>query len=182
MFYWSIDDEIDLRILEPRHAPELFGLADRNRQHLSAWLPWIRTTHEVADTELFIRGALEQYAANKGFHAGIWYRAELAGAIGLHVIDWANRNVSLGYWLSADKQGSGIVTKAARAVTEHCFQELELHRVEIRCGVKNYKSQAVPLRLGFHEEGVLRQAQWLGDRWMDIVVYSKLASDPVEAQ
>jgi ribosomal-protein-serine acetyltransferase len=134
-------------------------------------------TREVADTERFIGAALEQHSANEGFAAGIWHDGELSGVIGLHRIDWANRSVSLGYWLDRHKQGRGIVTRAARAVVDDCFGRLELHRVEIRCGLENHRRRAIPPRLGFREEGVLRGAQWLGDRFTDIVIYGKLRED-----
>ena len=180
MFSWSIDEDIELRILEIRHVPELFTLTDGNRKHLVEWLPWVRETHSAADTERFVRAALRQFADGDGFHAGIWYQGELSGAIGLHRIDWFNRNVSLGYWVSADRQGKGLATAATSAVVEYSFTELDLHRVEIRCGLENHKSRAIPQKLGFRQEGVLRAAQWLGDRWTDIVVYGRLATDPME--
>jgi ribosomal-protein-serine acetyltransferase len=178
MFSWVIDNEIELRMLEVRHAAELFALTNRNRGYLSVWLPWVRMTHEVGDTERFVRSVMGQHAAGDGFSAGIWHRNELCGVIGLHKIDWPNRSVSLGYWVAKDKQGSGIITKATRVVVEYCFHQLDLHRVEIRCGVENQKSQAIPRRLGFRQEGILRQAQWLGDRWTDLLVFSRLATDP----
>jgi ribosomal-protein-serine acetyltransferase len=179
MFCWTIDDHTELRLLEMRHAPELFALTDRNRQYLANWLPWMHQTRTVQDTEEFLHAALKQHAANQGFHCGIWHNGEISGTVGLHVIDWPNRNVSLGYWVSQHKQGRGIVTKSTRAVVDHCFQELDLHRVEIRCGLENHRSRAIPVRLGFREEGVLRHAQWLGDRFADMVIYGKLATDPV---
>jgi ribosomal-protein-serine acetyltransferase len=180
MFSWRIDEQIELRMLEPHHSSELFSLADRNRKHLVTWLPWLRKTHRVEDTERFIRSTLEQYAAGDGFHAGIWHEEELCGAIGLHRIDWTNRNVSLGYWIAEPKQGRGIMTKATAAVVEHCFRDLGLHRVEIRCGAENYRSQAIPERLGFHREGVVRGAQLIGERWIDLVVYGRLEGDRQE--
>jgi ribosomal-protein-serine acetyltransferase len=178
MFCWVVDDRIELRLLELRHAGDLFALASRNRAHLEEWLPWIHDTTKVEDTERFLRGALKQHSTNDGFHAGIWHDGELCGTVGLHKIDWTNRSVSLGYWVSLHKQGHGIVTRATRAVVEHCFEELDLFRVEIRCGLENHRSRAVPVRLGFQQEGVLRAGQWLGDRFSDIVVYGKLATDP----
>jgi ribosomal-protein-serine acetyltransferase len=172
-----VDDRTRLRLLQVDHAPALFSLADRNRARLSEWLPWMLHTHDAADTENFIRASLEQYAAREGFHAGIWHDGELCGAVGLHRIDWPNRSVSLGYWIAQDKQGLGIVTRSVAALVGHCFDELALHRVEIRCGAENRRSRAIPVRLGFREEGVLRDAQWLGDRFSDMVVYSRLRTD-----
>ena len=52
-----------------------------------------------------------------------------------------------------------------------------LHRLEIRCAVENHRSSAVPRRLGFLEEGILREAEWLYDHWVDLRVFSMLAQD-----
>jgi len=52
-----------------------------------------------------------------------------------------------------------------------------MHRVEIRCGTGNHRSCAVPERLGFTREGVLREAQWVSGRWVDLVVWGMLEQE-----
>ena len=60
------------------------------------------TTRTVEDLKNFIRGALKQFAHNKGFAAGIWHEDRLAGIIGYDPIDWENRSTELGYWLGEE--------------------------------------------------------------------------------
>lgn len=177
MFTFRLDGDAELRLFEERHAPALFALTDANREYLREWLPWLDATQSVEDTRGFIRGALLQFAENRGFQAGIWYRGELAGSVGYHYIDWANRSVELGYWLGAAFQGHGLMTKACRALVTHAFAELGLNRVAIRCATGNAKSCAIPERLGFQRDGILRQAERLYDQYVDLVVYSRLASE-----
>ena len=105
------------------------------------------------------------------------HRAEIAGAIGLHTIDAVNRSTSIGYWLDEAHSGRGIMTRACRAVVTAAFRDYGLHRVEIRCATGNYRSCAIPLRLGFVEEGLLRQAGFLCDRWVDLRVFSALEQE-----
>jgi ribosomal-protein-serine acetyltransferase len=69
------------------------------------------------------------------------------------------------------------MTDACRALVDYLFSELKLHRIEIRCATDNVKSWAVPKRLGFSKEGVLRQAQAFDGRFLDIEVYGLLAED-----
>jgi|GEM_PF-3402324 len=52
-----------------------------------------------------------------------------------------------------------------------------LSRVGILVATGNRRSRAIPERLGFREEGMLRQFQLVGDRYLDCVSYSMLASD-----
>ncbi len=66
---------------------------------------------------------------------------------------------------------------ACRALVDYLFFELKLHRIEIRCATGNAKSCAVPKRLGFSKEGVLRQAQAFDGHFLDIEVYGLLAED-----
>jgi ribosomal-protein-serine acetyltransferase len=52
-----------------------------------------------------------------------------------------------------------------------------LHRVEIRARVENARSRAVAERLGFKQEGVLRDEERVGDHYADRVLYAMLASE-----
>ena len=66
-----MDAEVELRVLTAAHAPALFALTDRNRDHLRRWLPWVDDTRSAKDTATFIRRGREQLRRNDGFQAGI---------------------------------------------------------------------------------------------------------------
>ena len=117
----------------------------------------------------------KQFASNNGFQAGIWYKQNLAGMIGCHGMNFANKSTSIGYWLGEGYQGKGIMTKTTKALVEYLLTELNLNRIEIRCAENNYKSRAIPERLGFTNEGTLRETEWLYDHYVDHVVYGMLA-------
>jgi ribosomal-protein-serine acetyltransferase len=177
MFRLIVDDEVDLRLLEERHAEALYALTDQNRQQLRRWLVWVDRTNSPADSAAFIRNGLYQFSNSDGFQAGIWFKDQLAGGIGFHYWDWNNRKTEIGYWLGATFQGQGVMTRACRAMVDYAFGELGLNRVQIRCARDNARSRAIPLRLGFTEEGALRQAEWLIDHFEDQIVYGILAEE-----
>ncbi len=171
MFRCQLRPGLDLRLLEERHAAEVFALVDRDRDYLREWLPWVDATHTEDDTLSFIRSSLERFGSNNGFAAGIWNQGQFCGVIGTHKIDWLNRRVEIGYWLSRESQGQGIVTEACRAIITHAFEELDLHLVDIHCGAGNEKSAAVPKRLGFKLEGTLGEALLLHGVYHDLLVF-----------
>jgi ribosomal-protein-serine acetyltransferase len=168
---------LEIRLFEEHHADGLCQLIDSNRASLREWLPWLDWSHTPADTAEHIRLSLERYRESNGFSAGIWIDDKLAGAIGLHAIDSRHRSSSLGYWLSENYRGSGAMTLACRAVVTAAFRHYNLHRIEIRCATGNKKSCAIAERLGFTREGVLREAEWLYDHFVDLNVYAMLEQD-----
>ena len=172
-----VDDDTGLCMLEERHAQELYDLVDANRSHLRAWLPWVDYERSVQDSKAFIKSALGQFASNEGFQLGIWYREQLAGVIGYHPINWSNRNVEIGYWLAQAFEGKGLMTRACRTLVTYAFDELGLNKVVIACATGNRRSCAIPQRLGFKQEGILRDAEWLYDHYVDHAVYGMLARD-----
>jgi ribosomal-protein-serine acetyltransferase len=104
----------------------------------------------------------------------------MAGIIGCVKMDLANRCCEIGYWLGDAYRGMGLMTAVCSALLDYLFDSLIMNRAEIRCAVDNVKSIAVPLRLGFKKEGVIRQAAWLNDRFIDLAIYGMLSKDWLE--
>ena len=167
-----------LRLFEESDADEVFALTDRNRAHLEPWLPWVPHTHGPADSLEYIRITRRQVADNDGLNVAIVDAGgAIAGTAGFHSVNWPNRATSIGYWLSADRQGQGLMTAAVRALIDHAFGVWDLHRIEIVAAVENVRSRAIPERLGFREEGIRRGGERHGDAYFDLVVYALLESE-----
>lgn len=176
-FVIPVDKEIELCLFKEADAAELFGLIERNREHLRQWLPWVDYETSIEDSQRFIERSLQNYLDNKSFDLGIHYRGQLSGVISFHTVDWPNRQVEIGYWLGSAFQGSGIMTKACRAMMDVAFHKLQLNRITILCASGNTRSRAIPERLGFIQEGVRRDGQWLYDHFVDLVMYSMLVRE-----
>lgn len=177
MFKYRVDHEIDLALLEINHAEELFQLISQSRDTLRQWLYFTDKILSVEDTHSFIETSLFNYEANDGFSAGIWYQDQLVGTIGFHRMDTINRKVEMGYWLGKSFEGKGIMTRSCKSMVQYAFVALNVNRIEIRAGVENTKSRAIPERLGFQLEGILRQAEWVNGRYIDDAVYGMLIKD-----
>ena len=129
------------------------------------------------DFEPIIPIWIKNYGDNNGFDAGIRYNGKLVGMVGLHYIDWKNSSTSIGYFLSEEAEGKGIITRTVSSLLNYLFETLKINRVEIQVAVNNLKSIAIPERLGFVSEGIRRDGQWLYDHFENLVTYSLLAKD-----
>jgi ribosomal-protein-serine acetyltransferase len=170
----SVTDSIELRQIAREDAEELTRLIDRNRPYLREWLPWLDNSTSIIDTVRFIGRSIEQAEDNNGLTLGIVCDGGLAGVIGQHYVDSLNRRTEIGYWIDFEHQGRGIVTRSTACLTDYAFREQDCNRVMLHCAVGNLKSRAVAERLGFVQEGILREAEWLYDHYVDLVVYSML--------
>jgi ribosomal-protein-serine acetyltransferase len=172
----AIRDGAVLRPFVTEDAAELTSVVAANREHLARWLPWA-ATYGYQDSVDYVAKTHAQLEVGDGFEGAIVVDGELVGGAGFHAVDRLNRSTSIGYWLTAEAQGSGLMTATVTALLDHAFHVWALHRVVIEAVVDNSRSRAIPERLGFTEEGVLRQAKLIRGRYEDAALYAMLASD-----
>ena len=168
---------LELRSLRMADASALFALVEANRAHLRRWLPWVDANTDAAHTRAFIRlhQSLEKRGEVRTY--GLWWKKTLVGVAGLHSLDPENESCAVGYWLATEAEGQGLMGRAVARLLDHAFCELDLHRIELRAGVRNRRSRALAERLGFRHEGTARGAQALRGRYIDLAVYALEAED-----
>jgi len=171
------DADIELELLAARHVQSIFSLVAQNRVFLRQWLSWADLSVSRDSTERFVHSAIEQNAEGRGPQYAVFFESELCGLCGFHSLDTRHRSGSLGYWLAESFCGRGIMTCAVRRVLKIGFAELQLRRIEIACATGNLKSRAIPERLGFYFEKVLRERELLNGRYVDHALYSMLAGE-----
>ena len=173
----NVSRTTNLALLNYEHKDELFRLLDKNRGHLREWLPWVDTNTTSADTETFIQSVIAQYNSGRGPQYVIYHVSIMCGVCGFLPIDRINRGGMIGYWLSQEFSGQGIMTGSVRKLLKVGFDDYNLNRIEIACATENFKSRAIPERLGFKLEGVLRGRENLYGKYVDHAIYSMLASE-----
>lgn len=174
MFKHVLSPQLYMEPVDRHHIPALFAETDRSRASLSPWLPWA-PHHTIANTRDYVEGKLRQHAEGRGFDCVIFYEGEVAGVVG-HV-GIRGRRSELGYWLGDRFVGKGIMTSCVRAVTQDAFQRLRLHRLEILCHKDNLRSRAIPERLGFQLEALMRGWICTENETADVALYARLATD-----
>lgn len=168
---------ITLKVIEPKDAPELFTLTDKNRDYLRKWLPWVDSTKEISDTNKYIRESLEKLDKGEGINFGIWLEDKLVGYIDFNYIHKINKSANIGYWLDQDYQGKGIMTESCKLTLSYGFKNLGLNRIGISHAAGNEKSSAIPNRLGFTKEGHFRKSGFVNGQFVDEIYYGLLADE-----
>ncbi|MBD0788297.1 GNAT family N-acetyltransferase [Vibrio sp. Y2-5] len=171
MFSLNIEKGLQLALVQPSFSPQYLEIVKREREYLSQWLAW--PTH--ADNEefflSFIKRSLHDYADGKSLVCAMFYEDELVGNISFNTINHDIKTVEIGYWLSEQYQGKGIVSKSVSTLIEIAFSEMNMQKVQISAAVENAPSRNVCERLGFNLEGIITCAENLNGRVVDHAVY-----------
>jgi ribosomal-protein-serine acetyltransferase len=174
---FQIDESTSLRVLREADAAELFALTDSNRSHLRLWLPWVDAVTCQQDTHAYLGTVVAQREAGLGPVFGILRAQILAGVVGFHPLDRFNRIGEIGYWLAERHQGHGVMTRSCRFLVRYGFHTLDLNRIQIPAATQNRRSRAIPERLGFKFEGILRERENLYGTFVDHAMYALLRSE-----
>ena len=144
---------------------------------LRPWMPWAQTEPTVEQTEENMRRAVAKFAAREDLRLQFHLKdGTFVGSSGLHRINWDVPKFEIGYWVRTSCAGRGYVTEAVAAIARLAFETLRAARVEIRCDEQNVRSRRVAERLGFAQEGTLRnQERDPRGELRNTVVYSKIA-------
>lgn len=176
----TVDTNIHLELIGDQHAEPLLTLVNNNRQHLRQWLPWVDGMQTVENFQAYINRCKMQYEEGTDYGYVIFLNNNVAGRIGIHYIHQHNKLGAIGYWLGEEFSGKGIITNACMALITHCFEEVGLTRIEIKCAVDNHKSAAIADRLQFRKEGILRQAELVNGKYLDLYLYSMLKEEWID--
>jgi len=171
---------ITLLPIEPADGPELWQAVDGSRSHLERWLPWVPFNNSPEASHRYAEACAADWDAGRAVRFAIRDRSsrELLGVVGLDSCVHLHRSCELGYWLKRDATGRGLMTDAARACMQYAFERMTAHRVRCAAATDNHASLRVIGRLGFRFEGIARQAEYVGSRWLDHAVFARLSTDP----
>ncbi len=174
----SIDFDFEFDMYKPaasfQVARDLYDVVNRNRDFFRPWLGWVDFVRKPED-EFDVAKSVASENTNKYL---LYENMRLRGMVGVVREDVSNKTVEIGYWLDKAANGRGVMTRAVEKVQNLAFEEGNANRVEIRCATENKASRAIPERLNFKLDGILRQAEVLPNGVIhDIAVYSKLRQD-----
>jgi len=106
----------------------------------------------------------------------------LVGRVTWHVVEYgpgSNSNaLRVGIALLPDARGRGIGAEAQRTLSEYLFSTTTAHRIEAGADIENLAEQRSLEKAGFTRDGLMREAQFRDGKRHDIVVFSRLRTDP----
>jgi len=172
-------ERLVIRCWEPSDAPLLKKAIDESREHLKPWMPWAHGDPE--DVQKYIE-RLRQYRGKfdlgQDYVYGIFNREEkiVLGGTGLHTrVGEGAREI--GYWIHKDYLGQGFATETVSALVKVAIKGDGINRVEIHCDPNNVRSAAVPKKLGFTLEAVLKKRQRSFDQWLDVMIWTLFSDE-----
>lgn len=174
-----VSSRLVLTPLEPPDARELWDAIESSRHHLQHWLPWVPYNDSEDASQRFASGSAADWDSGRALRFIIRDvgAQQLLGLVGFDNCVHLHRSCELGYWLHKEACGYGYMTEAADACLDFAFLRAGVHRVRCAAATTNTRSLAVIGRLGFHFEGIARQAEFVDSRWLDHAVFSRLATD-----
>lgn len=103
---------------------------------------------------------------------------KLLGVVYLLHIDWLNRSGEYGIQIGdTASQGIGVGFQATVKILEHAFNDLNLHRVQMKVLDNNERAIRLYKKVGFIEEGKLRKAIFKNGQYMDLICMAILKEE-----
>ncbi len=173
-------ERVLIRPYRESDAQVLVEAVSESRKHIRPWLHFADAHQTVEESRDWIIQQQAKFLLRDDMSFNLCDKASgrMIGGTALHTRNWKARYFEIGYWLRVSATGHGYTTEAVKLLTEYAFTHLQANRVEIRCDVRNTQSAAVAQRLGFVQEGRLRnQGVDTFGNLRDLLVFALIPSD-----
>jgi ribosomal-protein-alanine N-acetyltransferase len=169
-------DHLQLRPISEKDIAALFNLFSSEKVTRFMDIERLINVSEALQLVTFFR---EKLLSGEGMRWGIYQEDNdtLIGTCGLHHINKTHYKAEMGYDLLPAFWGKGIMTAALNRLLQYAFEELALNRIEAVVDPANKLSILLLQRLGFQQEGLLRQAFFQKGHFVDTYMFSLLSSD-----
>ena len=123
------------------------------------------------------------FAGHEKNGTGIWWAVcdrstgEFLGSGGLCDLSREHGKAEVGYWLLPEHWGRGYMKEGMKAILDHAFDVLELHRIEGFVENENKNCKRALDKIGFVYEGTMRDCEVKDGAYISVDFYSKLKGE-----
>jgi ribosomal-protein-alanine N-acetyltransferase len=120
-----------------------------------------------------------RFKNKKGIRWGIHLKDtnKLVGTCGYQSLNIQSLRAEIGYEMSKDFWGQGLMKEALKAIIDFGFNNLSLNRIQALVESDNKNSIHLLHRIEFCEEGILREYECCKGIFKDLTILSLLKSD-----
>lgn len=145
----DVGDGLTLRRIVEDDLPALVDAVNASLDALRPWMEWAQQPLSVEAQLEWHRGSTDMWDEGTGFNYGVFTSdGDLIGGVGYHVRNGPGV-LEIGYWLRTDREGRGVMTRVAQAMTDLARRVEGVTCVEIHVDPANVRSSAIPRRLGY---------------------------------
>lgn len=177
--------EVTLRPVRIRDARVWSRTRIRDEEHLRRWEPtgsepWT-VRHRATDWPAMCMRLRQAARHGTLLPMVIEVDGNFAGQLTIgNIVRGPLRSAWIGYWVSSDIAGKGVASAAVAIAVDHGLSRMGLHRLEATVRPENLASQSVLRRVGFREEGLLRDYMDVDGAWRDHILVAMTAEDHVD--
>lgn len=182
MVYKKINNEIELELVSPYTAEEVYSIVEENREYLAEYLNWLDKTKSSEDVYQNTKNALTRFADKKGIDYVIKENGKIIGRISIWQTNEEANVFEIGYWISKEHARRGIMTLCAKEILRIGIEYLKAEKFEIYCIAENIGSNRVAQKLGFRLEGTIRNSIKVNEKLFTMNVFGLLKEECLKNQ
>ena len=164
---------LTLRLVQERDLPDLFAI--HSVDEVNRFLPY-KTWQVMDDARAWYERAVGRHEEGSAMQFVMVARARgtIVGTNLLFRRDRDNQRGELGYALGQRWWRHGFMREALSSLLDHAFGPMALRRIEAEVDPRNTASHGLLVRLGFTQEGLLRQRYLTTGEVKDVNAYGLL--------
>ena len=176
--FWPVvlqNDNLVLRPLKLRDKKEWTKLRQRNQNWFRQWESTVPDEFSDGKASFYqiVKNLRIEAKAQRSLPFVMEIDKKIAGQITVANINYGStRSAYIGYWIAEEFAGKGYTPLAVAMAIDHCFQILNLHRIEITIRPENLKSLRVVEKLGLRSEGLRPKYLHIDGDWRDHLVFA----------
>lgn len=169
-------ERIKLKIITPEDTEDVLDYHIRNRDYLRPFDPLRKEDFFTIEAQIKdIEKSYSDYLDKKAYNFGIFKDEKFIGKIRISSIVYGVfHNAFIGYSIDKEEQRKGYMKEAVKLISDFCFNELNIHRIEASTLVDNTASQKVLMASGFNKIGLSLKYLFINGQWRDHYTFYKL--------